>query len=158
MTDAIFLYFAYGSNMSTLRVTASDRAPTARAICSGYVSGRRLTFDKVGRDGSAKCDCELTGNAADHVYGVVFEVGENDRTSLDRAEGKGGGYDATLVEVVAGATVITASTYFATNKNSGLKPYHWYKQHVLDGAREAGLPPDYVRIIEQVESMDDPMN
>ena len=66
-----FLYFAYGSNMSVSKLTAPTRAPSARLICSGYVTGRRLTFDKASKDSSGKCDCELTVNSDDRVYGVV---------------------------------------------------------------------------------------
>lgn len=82
-----FLYFAYSSNISVSRLTARTRAPSAKLICSGYVTGRRLTFDKVSKDGSGKCDCELTGNSDDRVYGVVFSIHTSDRPSLNRAEG-----------------------------------------------------------------------
>ncbi len=32
---------------------------------------------------------------------------------------------------------------------------HWYKEHVLRGARENGLPDHYVRKIELTHSIDD---
>ncbi len=156
MTDTCFHYFAYGSNMSLQRLTAPDRAPSARALCTGYVTGRRLAFDKVGRDGTAKCDCEHTGNAADRIYGVVFAVDAADRVRLDGIEGLGIGYVDQVVDVVTQDGVVPAWTYVATIKDARLRPYHWYKQHVLNGAREGQLPPDYVRLIELVESIDDP--
>ena len=61
-TTPDFLYFAYGSNMSSRRLTARGRAPSATRLTVGYVPGRRLTFDKFStRDQSGKCDCEATG-------------------------------------------------------------------------------------------------
>jgi cation transport regulator ChaC len=151
-----FYYFAYGSNMSTARLTAPDRAPSARALGTGYVVGRRLTFDKVGRDGTAKCDCELTGGEGDRIYGVLFDVQEDDRARLDLIEGLGIGYDIAEVEVVTENGLVKAWTYVATVKDSALRPYHWYKQHVLRGARDGGLPEEYIRRIEAIESIDDP--
>lgn len=46
--------------------------------------------------------------------------------------------------------------YYATRIKDSMKPFHWYKQHVLVGARENGLPADYIAKIEAVESIDDP--
>jgi gamma-glutamylcyclotransferase len=151
-----FLYFAYGSNMSASRLTAPTRAPSARLLCSGYVTGRRLTFDKVSKDGSGKCDCELTGNSDDRVYGVLFSIHRGERIALDRAEGAGYGYDRMEIQVHILAGPVSASTYVATDKLEGLRPYHWYKQHVLNGARAAALPADYVNAIANVESIPDP--
>lgn len=50
-------------------------------------------------------------------------------------------------------------TYVATANfiDDQLKPYGWYKEFVLAGAREHGLPSDYIaERIESVEAMDDP--
>lgn len=153
--DNEFLYFAYGSNMSLRRLTAPNRAPSANPFCSGYVLGRKLTFDKVSKDGSGKCDCEFTGDEQQRIYGVLFTVSLADKAKLDRAEGNGAGYDETIVEVVTPSGVTKAVTYFATRKDSSLKPYNWYKQHVLDGAREGGLPVDYIAALMAVQSVED---
>jgi gamma-glutamylcyclotransferase len=48
------LYFAYGSNMFARRLSA--RTPSAMRIGTGFVEGRKLTFDKVSTDGSGKCE------------------------------------------------------------------------------------------------------
>jgi hypothetical protein len=55
-----FLYFAYGSNMLTRRLTLPARAPSAVCAGTGYVECHRLAFDKVSRDGSGKADIEAT--------------------------------------------------------------------------------------------------
>ncbi|RQP69713.1 gamma-glutamylcyclotransferase [Burkholderia ubonensis] len=51
--------------------------------------------------------------------------------------------------------MVPSPTYIATNKQPGLRPYHWYKQHVLAGAQEAHLPASYIAAIERVESIED---
>jgi gamma-glutamylcyclotransferase len=149
-----FAYFAYGSNMSVRRLVA--RVPSARVVATGFVSGCRLVFDKASKDGSGKCDCESTGVAGDRVYGVIFGVVLHERVVLDRFEGTGAGYEPKTVKVDTIGGALDALTYVATNKRFGLMPYHWYKQHVLIGAREADLPADYIRAIEAVASADDP--
>jgi hypothetical protein len=58
------LYFAYGSNMLTRRLRDPARAPSARVLATGYVTGRRLVFDKAGQDGSGKPDSCRVGRAA----------------------------------------------------------------------------------------------
>jgi len=151
-----FVYFAYGSNMLGRRLRANDRAPSACPIGTGFVSGRRLNFDKIGVDSSGKCNIEVTGNVEDRVYGVLFEVDRADKEALDRVEGLGKGYDDEIVRVVAGDGVLDAVTYVALVKDPDLKPYHWYKAFVISGAVEHGLPGAYVDSLRKVESVADP--
>ena len=150
------LYFSYGSNMSVRRL--SDRVPSAKVMSTTRLYEHQLKFHKKSKkDGSAKCDVFYTGNDEHVVHGVVFEINEDDKETLDRCEGCGSGYEEKTVtlELVDGDT-IEAFTYYATNIDPSLKPFHWYKEHVIRGAKEHSLPDDYVRMIQQVESFDDP--
>ena len=156
MTPATYQYFAYGSNMLTRRLTAADRAPSARPIGIGYVEGRRLTFDKASEDGSGKCDAEATGKPSDRVYGVVFEIDVTDKAALDKVESLGEGYAEERLEVVTDAGHIHIHTYIAIKKKPGLRPYHWYKAITVAGALEHGLPKDYVEWLKTFESCEDP--
>ncbi|BCZ81930.1 hypothetical protein PTKU64_56050 [Paraburkholderia terrae] len=140
--------------MSVRRLAA--RLPSAKVVARGFVTGYKLAFDKVSKDGSGKCDCEHTGNDGDRVYGVIFLVLCSERAALDRFEGAGNGYTPSNVRVETVAGEMNALTYVATNKQPGLQPYDWYKQHVVMGAREANLPEDYLREIESVVSTADP--
>jgi len=150
----MMLYFAYGSNMSSRRLRG--RVPSAKAIRIGYIQGYRLTFDKVSADGSGKCDAEETGNPQDRIFGVIYEIPAEEKGALDEAEGLGHGYEERTVTVFTDSGEQAAVTYYATNKDKQLRPYGWYKAHVLAGAREHGLPKDYIAKIEQVEVLDDP--
>ena len=149
------LYFAYGSNMSFRRIRR--RVPSAQRVTTASLTAHRLAFHKVGRDGSAKCDIAPGLQEADRVHGVVYRLDPRHRAALDRAEGLGNGYEVKTVELYADdQTPIRAFTYYATLTDIGLRPYAWYLQHVLHGARENGLPEHYVTLIEAIEVIDDP--
>ncbi|MDX1756020.1 MAG: gamma-glutamylcyclotransferase family protein [Marinobacter sp.] len=149
------LCFAYGSNMSRARLQA--RLASVRFVTVASLPGHRLNFHKVGCDGSAKCDAEATGRAGDCVIGVVYEIDEADKSVLDRIEGLGVGYRDKTVEVLtAQGDTLTATLYVATRVDPALKPYSWYRHHVLVGAREHGLPSAYIARIEAVAVCEDP--
>jgi gamma-glutamylcyclotransferase len=151
-----FLYFAYGSNMLTRRLTGAARAPSAVCEGTGYIDCHRLAFDKVSRDGSGKADVEATGNTTDRVYGVLFRIAAAEERTLDRAEGLGRGYRKGNVQVVTPAGAVTAATYIATDKELACLPYHWYKAIVVAGAIEHGLPNPYIEWLRTVSSQPDP--
>jgi cation transport regulator ChaC len=155
MTDEI-LYFAYGSNMLSRRLCAADRTPSAVAVVTGFVKGRRLTFDKVGSDGSGKCDIEATDNLDDRVYGVLYKINKSEKPTLDKIEGLGKGYKEEIVDVVTSSGTYQAVAYVATSKEPALRPYHWYKAIVIAGAVEHSLPESYIEWIRTVDSKPDP--
>jgi len=145
-------YFAYGSNMSSKRLKA--RVPSAKAIGVAILKSHKLAFHKVSVDGSGKCD--IAASETDEVIGVLFEIPESEKRNLDRLEGLNHGYDEKTVEVHLGADKTeTAVTYFATKVNPELKPFTWYRRHVLEGAREAQLPSSYIDAIEAVDAKED---
>jgi gamma-glutamylcyclotransferase len=156
MREGSFLYFAYGSNMSSRRLRAADRAPSAVFVETARLEGHRLVFDKVGMDGSAKADCERTGRPHDEVHGALFRIDDLDRPALDRAEGRGDGYDAFELLFEAESGPVRALTYLATRKDPALLPFDWYVRHVRVGARECGLPDAYLAAIERVRTVVDP--
>ncbi|MBS1165542.1 MAG: gamma-glutamylcyclotransferase [Proteobacteria bacterium] len=52
-------------------------------------------------------------------------------------------------------------SYLATPDyiDDSLKPYGWYRDFVLAGGREHGLPPEYIaQYIQSVETIEDPDN
>lgn len=149
-----FLYFAYGSNMSVRRL--QTRTPSASAIGPAEISGYKLVFDKWSRDGSAKADCEKTGNSSDLVLGGLFQIDDSQRSALDKAEGRGMGYDVVDLVVSTAAGPVMALTYVATDKRPGLTPYGWYLEHVLTGAKEFGLPENYIQSIAGLCTQQDP--
>jgi hypothetical protein len=134
-----------------------ERVPSATAIGIGQLVGHALRWDKRSwRDGSGKCDAEATGRQDDIVWGVVFELDPEDKPALDKAEGLGTGYMEKAVNILTEAGPVAAVTYYATDKDATLRPYHWYKALVIAGAREHGLPPSYRSRLELVVTVSDP--
>ncbi|NRB41787.1 MAG: gamma-glutamylcyclotransferase [Pseudomonadales bacterium] len=147
-------YFAYGSNMSLSRLT--DRVPSAERLGMFMLDKHDLRFHKTGKDGSGKCDAYQTNNSEDSVMGAVFEIKECEKTSLDRAEALGNGYDQKVVSVHNNAgDVVKAITYYATRIDPSLKPYSWYLNHVTVGARETHVPEQYLHNIQRIECIED---
>ena len=149
------LYFAYGSNMLTRRLRDPARAPSARVLATGYVAGHRLVFDKAGQDGSGKCDIEVSVES-DRVYGVLYLLTPPDLRRLDRVEGLGSGYRRDTLEIVSECRSRLAYTYVALQKTPGLRPFDWYKQLVVAGADEHGLPEAYVERLRAEPVSPDP--
>lgn len=152
-----FLYFAYGSNLHPERLRR--RAPSAQAIGTAELPGHELCFRKQGRDGSAKCDARQTGDPRHTVHGVVYRIEERHRAELDRAESRGVGYEARIVALRIGARQLHAWTYRArdTAVVSRLRPFDWYLDYVVAGARYHGLPRSYIAALLRVASMQDPV-
>ncbi len=149
------LYFAYGSNMSTPRIVERVPSTTFHAVATlpGYV----LKFNKRSVDGSAKCNIEPGSDMDDAVHGVVFQLATEEKPWLDHFEGLGKGYEIEYFTVSSREQgELEVFAYVATDLDETLKSYHWYKEHVLRGAREHQLPADYIQAIESVESITDP--
>lgn len=149
-------YFAYGSNMSLARIR--QRIPGAVRDGVFRLAQHTLRFHKVGYlDGSAKCDAFYTGKPADQVIGALFDISASDKSTLDKIEGVGFGYQDKIVPVTDNlGTSVLAVTYVATSIDSSLQPFSWYLNHVMRGAKESGLPADYIAAIAATPCIDDP--
>jgi hypothetical protein len=141
--------------MFSRRIQSPNIAPSAVAVDIGFVQGRRFTFGKVSRDGSGKCDVEITNNSSNRAYGVLYRVNAKDRENLNRAEGLGLGYAEANVQVVTAKGTYTAMTYVGNYKEPILRPYQWYKAFVIAGAIEHGLPAEYIEWLRTFEAQAD---
>ena len=151
-------YLAYGSNLHPLRL--SKRVPSAALIGITELEDTRVVFHKRSRDGSAKCMIlkEQTDNPV--AYGALFAINADEQKFLDEAEGCGYGYSRVPVQCTVEEIHFSAFTYVAETKaiDISLKPYHWYKNLVIAGARYHQFPETYISIFEQVSSIQDPDN
>lgn len=149
------LYFSYGSNMSSLRLRNRTQSASSKGVAKLY--GHVLAFHKKSdKDGSGKCDAYETFNNDDIVHGVTYKIDEREISTLDRIEGLGYGYEKKAVTVMMeSGEQISAFTYYAMDIDAALQPFCWYKEHVVCGAVEHGLPQDYTAALKAVEHMDD---
>ena len=149
------LYFGYGSNMP--KDIIERRVGPCERIGVAYVTGYTLRFHKQSTvDRSGKCDAYHTGQPADRVWGALYRLSEDQIDAMDELEGPG--YRRVAVEVTIGERVVEAHLYIARPEavNPDLPPLDSYKECVLAGARELGLPKKYVDAIEAAPSAPDP--
>ena len=138
-------YFAYGSNMSSRRLQA--RVPAVAAAGTAALPGYRLAFVRGAvNDGSGKCNLCPTQREGARAQGVLWRLPEAAYVLLDEIEGVGYGYRRTEVLVEGAVGRLRAFTYVAEacEPVHACAPYDWYLAFVLAGAREHGLPWEYV--------------
>ena len=160
---ASFTYFGYGSNMLTCKL--KDRCPSAVPIGICKIKKHSLKFHKVSHakskngilDISGKGDMVPSESETDEVYGVLFKILKKEEKKLDKAEGYPDyGYDKKKIDVITTKGEKYRSVmYFANEIDPKKKPYHWYKEQVVQGAKEHGLPEGYIKKIDDVESIPD---
>lgn len=151
--DNLFLYFAYGSNLSTPRLKA--RTPSASVVGSALLDHHALRFNKRGSDGSAKCSFDP--KAGEVLHGVLYRVQATERSILDRVEGVGCGYDALEVSVrIDSGESVKALTYRASDAYRTSHLPAWYRTHVLFGMMEHGFSPRMVHDTSIVDTVWDP--
>jgi hypothetical protein len=151
-------YFAYGSNMLTKRLR--NRVPSAKFSAVTTLTKHCLKFHKVSTDKkgnrSGKCNAYSTGKEKDVVYGVVFEIDRNELPNLAAAEV---GYNPEVLTLTQRGKAEAAFMFSVTDESllsDSLRPYAWYKELVLAGAREHNFPAEYIRAIENVPAIADP--
>ena len=150
-------YFAYGSNMYTPRL--KTRVPSCKFYATGCIIGYVLRFHKKSVDGSAKCNAFYTGIRRDKVYGVIYEINENEKAKLDAAEGLGFGYNEKRNQkIIANKGIVNTFMYEADKEyiDETLLPYEWYKIYVEEGAKNYKLPRIYQERITATRVKIDP--
>ncbi|MEM7052074.1 MAG: gamma-glutamylcyclotransferase family protein [Acidobacteriota bacterium] len=151
------LYFAYGSNMLSLRL--QRRVASARPLGRAFLSGYRLRFDKRSwSDASGKARPQATGRGPDRLWGVVFEMAASDFPALDHAEGLGKGYRRAEVQVEDTSGAVSRTFLYEAQRSHlepALSPFVWYRDLVLAGALEHALPRPYVHRLAAVPAQPD---
>ncbi|WP_421795494.1 gamma-glutamylcyclotransferase family protein [Haliscomenobacter sp.] len=154
-TEKIFV-FCYGSNMMTKRL--QNRIKPIKKIGVAELSEYKFTFNKKSKDGSVKANL-LKGTTTDKVWGVVFEINKLQKYVLDEIEGKGRGYrDHKVLVTFSDGTQKAVYAYISSDNrfwDSSLFPYDWYKEYVVKGADEHGLPDSYIAFLNSFKSIQD---
>jgi gamma-glutamylcyclotransferase (GGCT)/AIG2-like uncharacterized protein YtfP len=136
------LYFAYGSNLLSGRMR--ERVPSARREAVAFLDHHRLVCNKRGSDGSAKAN--LVPAAGHRVWGVLYRIEGAELPLLDQFES---GYERVGVEVrTSSGETWCASTYRSDRISEDPVPFDWYRGMILEGAREQGLPEQYLALLE----------
>jgi gamma-glutamylcyclotransferase (GGCT)/AIG2-like uncharacterized protein YtfP len=131
------LYFAYGSNMNHEQMLG-NRCPGARLLGVATLPEHRFIINSRGV-------ATILPSAGSRVLGAVWEITDEHERTLDHYEGVRRGYyrrERHQVDLADGGTV-EALVYTASETSEG-KPRPGYLEGILEGARQCGLPPEYV--------------
>ena len=152
------IYFAYGSNMNPGQMV--NRCPESRTIGVARLVDYRLTFPRRSSHWNG-ASAGIEPSAGSAVYGVLYDVSDNDLPVLNHHEG----YDPQgpvtqnahiLREVtvlrVGGSEPVRALAYFAVPDGTGVPPSKPYMQALIDGAEYHGLPLAYIAALERVRT------
>jgi len=143
-------YFAYGSNMCA-SIFVERRGMRPSTATWGWLEDHRLSFDLPvgpGERGVANIVCE----AGARTCGVLYRITAEESERLDRSEGVPAGfYRRVPVTISTRDGTIAAFTYQSSYASAGRKPSARYIGLLLDGAREHGLPAEYVAVLTAFE-------
>jgi cation transport regulator ChaC len=143
-------YFAYGSNLCTARM--AKRTGEIRRALPARLPDYRLAFNKRASEGGVFAN--IVPAKGQCVWGVIYLCGPEAIANLDRHEGVSGGhYEHRDVEVATeDGRRIRALAYLAGADFvvEGGCPSAEYLERILAGARERGLPQQYIERIERI--------
>jgi hypothetical protein len=151
------IYFAYGSNMDPEQMRR--RCPGHKVLGRAFLPGYALCFPRR----SPVRQCATAGierATGEGVWGVLYEVTEDDALSLHAAEGYAPSvsielnrYSVEVVDVRSGGPegeTVRAYTYLARPDDSGALPSVDYLGHLLRGAEHHRLPQAYVAKLRSI--------
>jgi len=136
------LYFAYGSNMNHSQMLS--RCPDSKFLQSAYIEEYALVYDGYSKTRNGPV-ANIVEELDSKVWGGLFEISDKDLRSLDRCEGYPRVYQReTLVIMGRDGKEYRAITYLRKDKLAG-KPSESYRKVILQGAKDCGLPEEYIR-------------
>jgi cation transport regulator ChaC len=144
-------YFAYGSNLHDA-IFRERRGMRVRCVRRGWLDGYHLRFNlPVGPGERGVANIEPAPGTS--ICGALYLLSCTDCERLDRSEGVPfGAYRRIAIEVrLEDGTRRAAFTYQSSATREGRKPSARYLNLLLAGARQRGLPDDYVRWLETFE-------
>jgi gamma-glutamylcyclotransferase len=142
-------YFAYGSNMSAQAM--QDACPGHRLIGRARLPGHRLAFTRRSvRTGSGVAD--ILADPGSSVWGVLYELSDEDLDGLDEKEGAGWAYDRLKVRVFGDdGSPHDAVAYVVIEKSSEeIPPSARYARQLIDAGRERGLSEEYLDAVSRL--------
>jgi hypothetical protein len=128
-----------------------ERVASTRSVGAARLAGWRLTLDKRGRDGSGKAN--IVRARAAEVWGAVYRIDDGDWRVLDRLEG---GYERVALTVERAGDRLEVETYTSQLRTPDPVAFDWYRQLILDGAIEHGLPEAWIAALRALPVKRDP--
>lgn len=143
-------YFAYCTLLDEAEMQRF--VPTARRGTVGQISGQRVVFERHG-SGVETGGCNLSPAEGQTIYGVLYDLTDKEFAQLDAISGVDRGfYERFTVQVMTDAGEISAETYVISNPGGPFQPTAGYVRPILAGARDLGLPKDYISTLDELVS------
>ena len=153
----MFLYFAYGSNMS--RRQMRERCPDHECLGTAMLKDHALCFPRH----SPRRNCGVAGLAeqpGSQIWGVVYRLHDGDLAALDRREGYDPAqpahvnrYNRRTIRVLMKGDPVDCLTYFARHVPGEHVPNAEYLAAIIEGAEENGLTPDYIAALRRIAAV-----
>ena len=117
-----------------------------------YLKGYHLAFDKCA-DSPKVGYANIISDKEKEVIGVLYELTDKQLLILDDYEGVAHNqYKRSSVKVFdERKQSMEAMTYLATDCGCGLKPYKWYLDYLIKGAKQHNFPNEYLKMLQDVE-------
>ncbi|KAL0850989.1 hypothetical protein ABMA28_006882 [Loxostege sticticalis] len=158
--DKNFLYFSYGANMYKFRIHM--HCPTAEFVSIARVDNYRMDFMKYSKFwGGPTATLVATANA--HVWGVIWRLHEDDMLSLDAQKGveTKKAYIKNIDVLTPYMGIFHCRAYvqkvnpLPRGDNDDIPVERWpswaYKEVIIAGARENGLPEYYIEDLKKMK-------
>ena len=142
-------YFAYGSNMNWEQMRR--RCPSAQFVCVARLKNYCFAIARHSR--LRNCGtANIFADTGSEVWGIVYDVSEQDLTILDGFED---GYRREKAFVLAlgdAQTSVEALVYIADREHNVPLPNPEYKRLIVDGARHWNIPEFYCSMLETIQA------
>jgi gamma-glutamylcyclotransferase (GGCT)/AIG2-like uncharacterized protein YtfP len=153
------LYFAYGSNLDWTQM--KQRCPFAKFVCRAKLPEHRLAFTLK----SVRRDCGVADVLPDQskdVWGIVYELPENELVNLDKREGyrPGNPYkqnqytreDQYVWRDGDAKQSLLVALYRGHPQLDPPLPSDDYKELIVGGAKHWNPPAEYIRELESIDT------
>ncbi|XP_053117971.1 gamma-glutamylcyclotransferase [Hemicordylus capensis] len=152
--DEHFLYFAYGSNL--LRERIMLRNPSVAFFALANLLDYTLAFGSHQGKPSTHwhgSTATIVPSPGDEVWGIVWNLNINDMHSLDIQEGvEDGVYVPIDVNVHTQEGKLLKCRSYQMNDYVCNLPSPQYKKVICMGAKQNGLPSDYQKKLDSIET------
>uniref|UniRef100_A0A669BAB7 Gamma-glutamylcyclotransferase a n=2 Tax=Oreochromis niloticus TaxID=8128 RepID=A0A669BAB7_ORENI len=149
-----FLYFAFGSNLLKERLQLAN--PSAKFYQTGRLKDYKLNFglwkEHIDNNAWHGGVATIESYPGAEVWGVIWTLNNEHLSSLDDQEGvKAGIYSPLEVSVETDNGTVLCRTYQMNNFHA-CPPSPQYKQVMCLGAEQNGLPVEYKKSLEEVQT------
>ncbi|XP_007436745.1 gamma-glutamylcyclotransferase [Python bivittatus] len=149
-----FLYFAYGSNLLQERIML--RNPSVVFLALAQLLDYKLAFGSHQGKPSSQWNggtATIVYSPGEEVWGIIWKMNTSDLYSLDRQEGVENGIYIPIEVIVRtqDEKVVKCRSYQMDDCVHDL-PSPQYKKVICMGAKQNGLPMDYQKKLDSIET------